>query len=110
MKNLLLVLVALMSCACLSAQQQYIVTDVQIKNDTVLFKTHPKRDGATAACVGAEQLEQWLVDLHAKGSANIFSILLGAFDSGTPVIIEGTNRCFADTNIELVNTITISNG
>ncbi|BBN83628.1 hypothetical protein PA25_36130 [Pseudoalteromonas sp. A25] len=108
MKTLLLVLTALASWACFGTQQQYLVTDVQIKNDTVLFKTHPKRDAITAAaCVSSQQLDHWLIDLHAKGSTNMFSILLGAFDSATPVLIEGEKSCFADTNVELVKKVTV---
>ncbi|MBE0370362.1 hypothetical protein PAUR_b0379 [Pseudoalteromonas aurantia 208] len=87
--------------------EKYHITEVEVKNDQVWFKTNQKRSALTS-CSRLELMDQWLIDLNSKGSANLLSLVLGAFDSQLGLNIVGSGRCATGTELEIVEKITVA--
>ncbi|KID57541.1 hypothetical protein JF50_10155 [Pseudoalteromonas luteoviolacea] len=93
----------LLSFKGLTAEQQYLVTQVDIQGEVVLFKTHPQKQVTQLSCVEPSLQAHWGVDLNVPGNVNIYSLVLGAFDSQTPVTITSKQACIA--GVEAVKAI-----
>ncbi|WP_141685440.1 hypothetical protein [Pseudoalteromonas luteoviolacea] len=93
------------SLSCFGNEVTYFITNVQIKNNAVILKTHANRSNPNVECINAQRLDSWAIDLTSQGGANLFSLILGAFESNRPVILKGKNTCLPEGDIELLDKV-----
>ncbi|WP_125784029.1 hypothetical protein [Pseudoalteromonas rubra] len=107
MKNLLLLPLAFTSALSLANSQAYLITEFQVSNNLVTFKTQPKKATITPACANTEHKDSWAISLNDHGSNNLYSLLLGAFDSQTPVYLTSAQQCIPENGIEKLAAVSL---
>ncbi|QPB82558.1 hypothetical protein CWC22_005950 [Pseudoalteromonas rubra] len=108
MKNLFLLPLAFASTFSFANSQAYLITEFQVINNLVTFKTQPQKATNTPSCVDANNKDSWAISLNDHGSNNLYSLLLGAFDSQTPVYLTSTEQCIAESGIEKLAAVSVN--